>query len=219
MQNQNPTRGRPRKELPPHIPLHENLPQDLSSNFSQWFYKEILTKPPRSKFTKNHSATGQKESDVSPVRILNTIMVDKQPKTDHISFLTQDLHLTQDDEPISKLIDYKMTVKEKVRKPNEPNNSNSNNMDKNLTLLTVPNLDTHDGDPNSKKTLNEVKFTLNTRVTLIDRRPMLKLKRKATSNEHSPVVKKNTLIGPGEDCDGSDMEEIPEIDCDIIMAS
>lgn len=75
------------------------------------------------------------------------------------------------------------------------------------------------GDTLAKKRKPRLTITLEVHRTIIDRRPMLrkmKSKPQTVANQiegPGEQVSSTSLIGPGEDCDDSDDNDIMEIDC------
>lgn len=198
----NKKRGRPAKTLDPSLHMFEGLPVDLNVSFSEWFYKNIK----------------QKKTPHTTQLYLDQLAQLNSPvenNDDVLKLLTQDINHTCDDlEPIKKLTDYRLSIKEKFHK-NTLNGLGSPSKNK----LSVDNnqsptkLTTNLSKQRPKPPLNELTLTIETVITTIDYRPMLKKKERLKTNLND--TRDGSLIAPDEECDNSEPEDIIEIDCDL----
>lgn len=201
MQNK---RGRPNKPVNNRLPMFEELPNDLIATFSDWFYKNIKQK---------------KTPITTPIyldqqlNLLAQLEPSVNDNSDDLKLLTQDLTDTcLELEPLKKITDYKLTIKEKINKinlnePESPSKS-AQNSDENRTSKSTTNLSKQS---RPKAPLNELTLTIETMITTIDYRPMIKKRLKLTD---ANTKRDGSLIEPDEECDDSEQEDIVEIDCD-----
>uniref|UniRef100_A0A6G1SJF4 Nuclear hormone receptor family member nhr-91 n=1 Tax=Aceria tosichella TaxID=561515 RepID=A0A6G1SJF4_9ACAR len=180
-------------------------PPNHTIQFSRWFYGEI------SKIGPGGITRKSPEEDVKPKGQDRMIVFSADIHDHELTLITQDLDLDEP-APLEEVITPVITVspsKELVRIAAQNGIAPDQN---------GPSQPTRAGDVVKSKLM--LTFTLSARRTTIDRRPMLK-RLKTTScitnrsqSDNPSGVTSTSLIGPGEDCDDSDDNEIVEIDCD-----
>lgn len=182
----------------------KKLPPDLNVTFSDWFYQNM-------KSTKRTQSTQNNLYEEPNQDLLE--LTDEENNFNDFKLLTQDLNDNKI-EPIKKIYNYKISIKEKLNKANIIGESS---ISKNNPSADSSNL-SKQGLP--KPPLNELTLTIETSITTIDCRPMLKKKLKVDKILGSELGNKQnkkgnlSLIAPEEDCDDSEREENIEIDCD-----
>jgi hypothetical protein len=177
---------------------------DMSGKFSRWFYADPIA------FMSNSFRTKKPSDEVKPKCNPNLTLFGFNNHLDDLQFayLTSQLESEQESPPdIGELITPVMDIKPSVGLVNQ-HNANSENLDK----VTSRELLSQSGETGTDPLLN---FELRTLRTVIDRGPMLKRLRRATSDTTRKDAEIATsMIEPGEDCDDGDDPVIIEIDCD-----
>lgn len=173
----------------------DDLPADITMNFSRWFYGDLSQFRPKSQ---------QKPEDFRPIvdrYIERQINFTFEPK--NYKYLTEDLS-TPELLPLETITTYDLSLKEHTKvDPDETETASSSAS----TIETEQSKTANQINAKRKK----ISLSLSPKKILIDRRPMLRrLERNALDDSSE---RRNSLIDPAEDCDGSD-NEIPEIDCD-----
>lgn len=188
---------------------HSKPPDDWSRGFSRWLYADLecfvpssikIKKPTEEvqpKITSSSSGANNRIDDLQITYLTSQLDSDaKVPLSDVNEIVTQIIEV----EPSSSLLQAHAAAIH----PDQVSSSRD--------ALA------RDGESDTDPMLH---FKLKTLRTLIDRRPMLK-RQELSSVKASPLKAfrkgespgSQCLIGPGEDCDGSDNETIIEIDCD-----
>lgn len=185
------------------------LHSDIFNSYSRWFYGDI-----ESEFGPGSKKEKSRQEEVGP-KGQDTVVVYSNQIGDELTFLSEDLDV-EEPTPIEEIVTPVITIRpsDELLRAHEANSS-GNAQDRNSSLQPL-----RAGDVARRRSRPELTLTLSTHRTTIDRRPMLK--RLKTSScitnrsqyDNSSGVTSTSLIGPGEDCDDSDDNEIDEIDCD-----
>lgn len=179
------------------------LPLDVETRFSRWLYNDFNSFMPNSRTTKSlEEAVEPPENSKN-----NFVMISNEVINPGIDLLTQDLSPEEELLPIAEVLTSILKIK-----PSESLKATKE----------------QSGMPMMDKPSKKLKLTLKLKTlrTVIDRRPMLKRLKASngatfrrflldTPNE----VSTTSLIAPDEDCDGSDDDDIPEIDCDKLATA
>lgn len=172
----------------------DDLPADISMNFSRWFYGDLSQFRPESK---------QKPEEFKSIvdRFIEK-QVNFTYEPENYKYLTEDLS-TSDLLPMEMITTYNLNLREHTKVDSE-------SAERSGSCASASNGTSDSPHPKRKR----LSLSLTPQRILIDRRPMLRrLAQSASVGVDDSGQRRNSLIDPAEDCDGSD-NDIPEIDCD-----
>lgn len=200
------------------------LPDDLETNYSKWFYGDISKMRSRPKNTPPNRFSSKSKNLPSQRRKFDRIT------PNNFVYLTENIE-PPEIMPIRKITSYTLSCREKdipmdyrdIQEPccsenllNEASSSGEPSILENIEATRPPIVVNE-----SNQRVRQFQLTLKPQITIIDSRPMMK--KNLMRGRASLAQKNNTtingkqtppLITIEEDCDGTDDDEIIEIDCD-----
>jgi hypothetical protein len=171
------------------------LPLNINERFSRWLYSDFEC------FQAGRMSSKTREDEVKPDEIVKVISLSNK-LDDDFTYLSRDLDEEDELQPIQELSTSILKIRPSVKLLKAQVASDNQTQDCNTPTKSKPFLT----------------LILETRKTIIDRRPMfgrsVENEMKRQRENSSTVQESESLIGPGEDCDDSDDNVIMEIDCD-----